>query len=232
MRPGGRIALVIPDKRYCFDIRRNESRIWDVIDAHQQQLKVPSSRQIYEFASLMISVDTQAVWCGERGHPEGDGTDVGDVDAFAFDLCRKQQQGEYIDVHCWAFTPATFVDIYQRLVKLGLLDLRLLEISPTETNSMEFYVTLGVPDSDSDSDLQLDLQRAVTAVDAAAQPPAQAAAAAVSSGVSDGEISALRADLDRIAATVQNIDEATSRMLGLLWSIRHPLQRARGQHRG
>jgi hypothetical protein len=144
--PGGFIALVIPDKRFCFDIRRPESRVWDVVDAYLRGATTPSPRQIYEFASLYLPVDTTALWRGVPGVGESERTDVGDVDVFSFNLCRHAiDTGEYEDVHCWAFTPESFVDLYERLVRLKLVGLGIERVYPTRWGSLEFYVTLRKP---------------------------------------------------------------------------------------
>ncbi len=61
-------------------------------------------------------------------------------------LCRHAiETGEYEDVHCWAFTPKSFVDLYERLVRLNLVGLGIERIDPTRWGSLEFYVTLRKP---------------------------------------------------------------------------------------
>jgi len=145
LEPDGVIALVVPDKRYCFDHRRPLTQIWDLVDAYLQAPSTPTPRQMYEFASLMAPADTEAIWRGDRGAKAARRTDVEDVDQFAMELCLRWQAGEYVDVHCWTFTPASFVDLWERLAHLGLVDLELADVRPTAWGSLEFHVLLRRP---------------------------------------------------------------------------------------
>ena len=55
-RPDARVAsrwrflsLVIPDKRYCFDVNRSLTEVSDLVDANLRGLRQPSFRQAYDF---------------------------------------------------------------------------------------------------------------------------------------------------------------------------------------
>ena len=50
LRPGGILSLVIPDKRYCFDINRSLTEVSDLVDANLRRLRQPSFRQAYDFS--------------------------------------------------------------------------------------------------------------------------------------------------------------------------------------
>lgn len=145
LAPGGVVALVIPDKRYCFDHRRPLTEIWDIVDASLRRPTSPTPRQIYEFAYLMAPADTVGIWRGEPGAAVARRTDIDDVHGFGMDLCRRAIEGEYIDVHCWAFTPTSFVGLYDLLQHHELLDLDLEEVRPTPWGALEFYVLLRKP---------------------------------------------------------------------------------------
>ena len=124
MAPGGFVALILPDKRYCFDVRRSETRVRHLVDAHLRDTKAPTFQQIYEFNASIVPVDTQAIWRGDPGFSDTTAP-MSVTSTISFRMCEEQQRsGEYVDVHCWAFTPAGFADCYERLSKLGLVDLR------------------------------------------------------------------------------------------------------------
>src|SRR6202034_1155040 len=55
LRIEGILSLVIPDKRYCFDINRRTTDISEVIDAYLRQLRQPSVKQVYDFLSKAIN---------------------------------------------------------------------------------------------------------------------------------------------------------------------------------
>ncbi len=61
---GGALSLAIPDKRFCFDRRRAESRLGEVIEAHLQARLRPSPGQVFDFWSSLHEIDTAAAWAG------------------------------------------------------------------------------------------------------------------------------------------------------------------------
>jgi hypothetical protein len=58
-------------------------------------------------------------------------------------LCESvQTSGEYIDTHCWVFTPATFLDALDLGSRLSLLPFEIAAVFPTPPMSNEFFVSL------------------------------------------------------------------------------------------
>jgi hypothetical protein len=140
--PGGIVSLIIPDKRFCFDINRQESEISDLIDGYLGRRTTPSFRQIYDFHSKIISVDTAAVWAGDVDYRGTWRTDL-DPDDWAYELCTKAANtGEYIDSHCGVYTPTSFLGLMNTLAKLDLLPFRIKQFQHTEVGSLEFRVVL------------------------------------------------------------------------------------------
>ncbi|MGZ4715165.1 MAG: class I SAM-dependent methyltransferase [Acidimicrobiales bacterium] len=139
---GGRLCLAIPDKRLCFDVNRDLTTMADLVDAHLRGLSAPGFRQIYDFHSRIIEVDAAALWAGTADYRGTWRTDL-DPDEWAYELCLKAQQtGEYVDGHCQVFTPGSFLDIYARLVALGLIDYRIGAFHPSVWGTIEFRVVL------------------------------------------------------------------------------------------
>ena len=66
LRPSGILSLVIPDKRFTFDMNRRTTEISDLVDAYLRRLRHPSFKQAYDFISKEITetVDLVAVWAG------------------------------------------------------------------------------------------------------------------------------------------------------------------------
>jgi SAM-dependent methyltransferase len=145
LRDGGILSLVIPDKRYCFDINRRTTEISDLVDAYLRNLHRPSYRQVYDFISKEISgkVDTAAVWAQTVDYSGVVRSDVEDPDVAALELCRAIDDTDgFVDVHCSVFTPDSFLDLYGALVRLDLMDFELAYFRPTEVNTLEFFVSL------------------------------------------------------------------------------------------
>ncbi len=139
---GGRLYLAIPDKRLCFDVNRAVSGMSDVMDAYLRGLRAPSHRQIWDFHSNMIAVDPAAMWAGTVNYDGQLRTDL-EPDQWALELCeRSNQPGEYVDSHCWVFTPTSFLRLYQRLVSLDLVDYSIAAFVPSQPGTIEFRVVL------------------------------------------------------------------------------------------
>lgn len=147
LRPGGILSLVVPDKRYCFDVNRTETQMRDWIDWYLRGLKVPTFAQMYDFFANVVtidgSVDTVGIWAGTASYAGVRRSDVPDADVAALDMCRQQQQtGEYFDVHGSVYTPASFLSLLETTARLGLLDFELAEFFGTEVNTLEFFASL------------------------------------------------------------------------------------------
>jgi SAM-dependent methyltransferase len=136
IRPGGVVSLAIPDKRYCFDARREPTGIAEVVDGYIHRRRRPTTRQIYDFWANIAAVDTEALWRGEPGWTE----DYHYVEALA--RCQDAlSTSDYMDVHCTTWTPASFVDIMRTVFELGFTEVAFTAFHPTEPDSLEFFAT-------------------------------------------------------------------------------------------
>ncbi len=138
MADGAVLTLAIPDKRYCFDVNRRETDPADVVAAWLADSKRASIATIYEFYARIIAVDAGQAWAGLYDlQPAED-----DV-ARGLEWARKAAEAdEYIDVHCWAFTPSSFLATLRTLFRLGLTSFRVASFTPTLPNELEFFCAL------------------------------------------------------------------------------------------
>lgn len=137
---GGILGLIIPDKRYTFDILRRESNIVDAIDAYLQKLRKPSARQIFDHFRHYVSVDACAIWSESIDvralKPEATASDT-------LERCRSfLNTKDYIDSHCWVFTPASFLQLLIGMSELGLVNFEVASLYDTEVNTFEFVISL------------------------------------------------------------------------------------------
>jgi predicted SAM-dependent methyltransferase len=139
LKPDGILSLVIPDKRFCFDYFSSTTSTGNVLDAHAEKRVKPSHGQIFDYFSNACTRNGSITWVSD----ELGGADhilYSAIDANA--LWRKSfTTTEYIDVHCWRFTPSSFRLLMQDLQYLGLINLEIkVEF---DTTGCEFYVSLG-----------------------------------------------------------------------------------------
>lgn len=135
----GLISLVIPDRRYCFDYFMPSTTTGCVLDAFEAKRKKPSSGQVFDhFANASKYKNTIAWSKTENKGPTTLMHDVLQANEFrkisALDL-------DYIDVHCWRFTPTSFRLLISDLNQIGYSNLEIK--TEFDTSGCEFYVTLG-----------------------------------------------------------------------------------------
>lgn len=130
--------LILPDKRYCFDALLPESKLSEVVESFEMKMKTPSVWKVIEHRALTTHNEPNRHWKGDHGTPN-------------FDLSNRwaraiaefnDSNGEYIDVHCWQFTPESFVKIIDGLFNLGYIDFQVEEIFDTPVNDLEFCAIL------------------------------------------------------------------------------------------
>lgn len=143
LRQGGVLSLVVPDKRYCFDINRRVTEMSDILDAHLRRLTRPSYRQAFDAFSKVIEVDCPAVWEGTVDYSGVRRSDCEDPDVSALDYCTNALgSDQFVDLHCHVFTPRSFLEILHGLIRLRLMDFEVTSFFPTERNTFEFFVSL------------------------------------------------------------------------------------------
>ena len=174
LRDGGILALILPDKRYTFDARRQLTTIAQVMDAHLRDLQFATFEQIYDHeANFLGDVNAGELWNGLDPAPLRR-LDVDDPDAFALARCQAMADtGEYQDVHCSTFTPESFGAILTTAMRLGLVNFELVRLYPTEVGDLEFFATLRKRDLTDPAVRAEALTDAARLLDGADQAPTQ-----------------------------------------------------------
>lgn len=134
--PEGRLFMIVPDKRYCFDHFRPLSSTGHVLDAH-------FSKRGKHLGSVF---DQHGSAVSRRGAIAWDAT-VKDEMKFvhSFEVAARAlrdalETTEYYDSHEWVFTPSSFRLVLQDLNRLGFVTLAEDEFHPSKGG--EFYVAL------------------------------------------------------------------------------------------
>lgn len=140
LRPGGCLALVVPDKRFTFDYSRTLTTLAEWIESDLLDQRRPSPRQIVEAATCSARLEAGITWQRAPKPDELAGSGA-DVDAFGL---LKAEEGcrDYLDVHCTVYTPSTFLQLLARTARLNRHPFRLRRFHDTPFNSIEFYLQL------------------------------------------------------------------------------------------
>jgi SAM-dependent methyltransferase len=140
LKPGGKLCLAIPDKRFTFDIGRPLSMVGEFVEASIIDPPTPSIKQVFDNYTLVRRVDKRAIWAAPdssaqsfpRIHPPGT------AQAFV----KRVMEGEYVDCHCWIFTPRSFLDILEALIAAELVAYSVSAFFDTVPGQHEFLVQL------------------------------------------------------------------------------------------
>jgi SAM-dependent methyltransferase len=136
---GGRLVLMVPDRRFSFDVRRPQTTMGQILQAHTMADTVPSERAVFDHFRSYVDVPTPDLWAGASGHSY--------PLVFTLDHAREMRdlavgKGQYVDSHVWMFTPSVFVEQIIELGNLGLCDFVVDQVIPTRHNEVEFYASL------------------------------------------------------------------------------------------
>jgi Methyltransferase domain len=146
---GAVLLLVVPDRRFSFDILRPATTVGQLLQAHELSETRPSVRAVYDHFRSHVSVDASDAWRGIVPTHESRIFDL----AGTMSQVRLAQEGHYVDSHVWTFTPASFVEQMAELGQLGISEFVVENIVPTAENQLEFFAVLrrlprGLPSED------------------------------------------------------------------------------------
>ena len=132
------LLLVVPDRRFSFDILRPATTVGQLLQAHELREVRPSVRAVYDHFRSQVVVDASDA---RRGLVPARESRMYDL-AQTMNQVRFAQEGHYADSHVWTFTPASFVQQLSELGELGLCDFVVEQIVPSAVNQLEFFAVL------------------------------------------------------------------------------------------
>lgn len=138
LKPGGVIALAVPDKRYTFDVLQQVSTTGQVLEAFYRKRTRHAPAAAFDFAANFARMDGREVWTKADAGTLDCVQPIEGARALLEDTLRDD--GPYHDVHGWVFTPASFRLILHDLKRLGLVSID--EYHMREIGSLEFHVGL------------------------------------------------------------------------------------------
>lgn len=156
LKPNGKLSLVIPDKRYCFDLLRPLSTVGNAIDSHLRPSRFHTPGTVIDAETWNSSRDGVGAWAAGEDR-ELHLTE--DISSFTTLIDTAVDQKEYHDCHHWVFTPSSFELLLRDLRTLGYTKLSIVGQRPT--SGCEFYVTLSAQTSDANGPTRKELFRRI-----------------------------------------------------------------------
>jgi SAM-dependent methyltransferase len=144
LKRGGILSMAIPDRRVCFDYFRPHTTLSAWLQAYFKSRVRPTFAQVFEQNSLRSCMDRDRKLVTSWSlfdDPHGVAPLRRLQEAFdSWKASLAAADSEYRDVHCWAFTPASFELLIRDLQFLTLLNFDILDVSQPVGN--EFVVHL------------------------------------------------------------------------------------------
>lgn len=140
LRPGGRIALAFPDRRFCFDMAKQPTSFHEVIAAYFEKRTQPNFTQICDHILNSRKVTPAEIWDG-RLNVDNAPSVHGSTGALSI-LRKLVTKTGYHDVHCWKFSDQEFIDMLTRIKAELHLPFEVLSLFPTRRNTTEFFAVL------------------------------------------------------------------------------------------
>jgi SAM-dependent methyltransferase len=138
LKPEGRLVLVVPDKRVCFDFFKPLTSLGDAIDAHLRPTTFHPPGAFVDHVAYACMLDGQIAWSpGQHGDLA---VQFADLSSVPTQIQQAVDQSAYRDIHRWIFTPASFSLLMQDLAELGYHSF--VEVGSAPTSGYEFYITL------------------------------------------------------------------------------------------
>jgi len=139
LRDGGSLVLAVPDKRFTFDAYRRTSAIEEIRLAYKERRRRPGLRPIMDHFANVVRVDTWALW---DDYAKLDDYPFFHDPSFLSLAAQHYAEGRYVDVHCWVFTPWSFLEVLGQTVKETGLGFDLQSFQTTSFHDLEFYARL------------------------------------------------------------------------------------------
>jgi SAM-dependent methyltransferase len=140
LRPGGRYYLILPDKRFTFDHYVPLTRVSDVLAAHAEVREFHTQTSIFYHYAETTHNSALRHWIGFHRPLRTLPAYIERLRA-ALELARKKT-ADYIDVHCWFFTPPSFVTVLKTLSDMNMIGLKIDCVYGTPIGSSEFFAVL------------------------------------------------------------------------------------------
>lgn len=139
LEPGGVIALIVPDKRYTFDVCRRLSPRREVEAAYREKRTRVGLWNVMDHFTNAVAANTQALWARPEAAIEFAPTHSPADVLRAIEIWNA---GHYVDCHAWVFTPEHFLDLVTWAFDAFSIPLRVSRFIDTQVGDLEFYVQL------------------------------------------------------------------------------------------
>jgi predicted SAM-dependent methyltransferase len=137
LKPDGVVVLAIPDKRYCFDYFQPLTTTGQLLAAHAERRSRHTRRLAFDHVAYAVKNGGVGAWAQ---HPAREMRFFHPIEEARKLFDSLETREDYVDLHAWRFTPASFELLLLELARLDETSLRVDRITPA--NGCEFFAWL------------------------------------------------------------------------------------------
>ena len=138
--PGGVLSLVVPDKRFTFDIQRAESTFGDVLEAYLTAAKQPRLKNVYDYFAMAVRVTSEDL--RQQVLNPHTMTLYYSTDEAVTRVRALAEKADYVDIHNLVVTPWSFIEILRSMISVDLTGFEVGAFRLTEPQDFEFFISL------------------------------------------------------------------------------------------
>lgn len=138
LKKDGRLVIIYPDARYCFDHFRNGTSFIDAYDVYKN--KKPNCNAVFDFTYNVVNENNPSFFWNDlkiiNKLPKNKLIDA----VAAYKKAFNDEMPE--DVHFWPFSDYQFIKFLYDMDRAGLLEFEIRDFHETQKGNQEFMVVL------------------------------------------------------------------------------------------
>ena len=143
LKPDGACILIVPDKRFTFDLNRPSTTFGQVLEKFLKRETRPNPSVVYDHFSMSTHANGHNIWYGIDNEAD---SRLLVSDTFAWDAAQRVfEESYYFDVHVNIFTPASFFSILKKSINHDIVFFKVDKFVDTQVGQIEFSVILKKP---------------------------------------------------------------------------------------
>ena len=147
LKPGGTCVLIIPDKRFTFDVNRPVSTFGSVLENFLSKTTYPSISAVYDHSAMAINANGHNLW---HGIVNADDTRLLASENIGWEAAhRVHKEGRYYDVHVNVFTAESFCSILKKAISHEIVFFEVSKFVDTQVGQIEFMLQLKKPQNEA-----------------------------------------------------------------------------------
>lgn len=139
MKPGGKLCIIYPDKRYCFDHFRESASFRDAYDVFTRG-RTETARMVLDFFSMSVNENNPVFYW--KGKNLKEIIPLNNFDQSIKNYKRALNGEKLDDVHYWPFTDRSFLLFMYNCIRAKLIPFTCSQFIPTKENTQQFFVEL------------------------------------------------------------------------------------------